>query len=80
MNLKPPSFDGEREQEDDVEAWLLGIKNSFQLQNYSLIHNAQKFIVSNAYGNDFIAYISMRYFQCNLNDLKQTSYEEVMAF
>jgi hypothetical protein len=27
--LKPPSFDGEREREDDVEAWLLGIKKYF---------------------------------------------------
>jgi hypothetical protein len=24
--LKPPSFDGEREKEDDVEAWLLGME------------------------------------------------------
>jgi seryl-tRNA synthetase len=27
--LKPPSFDGEREREDDAEAWLLGIKKYF---------------------------------------------------
>jgi hypothetical protein len=27
--LKPPSFDGEREREDDVEAWLLGIRKYF---------------------------------------------------
>jgi hypothetical protein len=33
--LKPPSFDGEREREDDVEAWLLGIMRYFQLHNYS---------------------------------------------
>jgi hypothetical protein len=33
--LKPPSFDGEREREDDVEAWLLGIRKYFQLHNYS---------------------------------------------
>jgi hypothetical protein len=33
--LKPPSFDGEREREDDVEAWFLGIKKYFQLHNYS---------------------------------------------
>jgi hypothetical protein len=34
-NLKPPSFRGEREREDDVEAWFLGIKRYFQLHNYS---------------------------------------------
>jgi hypothetical protein len=33
--LKPPSFEGEREREDDVEAWLLGLKRYFQLHNYS---------------------------------------------
>jgi hypothetical protein len=33
--LKPPSFDGEREREDDVEAWLLGLQRYFQLHNYS---------------------------------------------
>jgi hypothetical protein len=27
--LKPPSFDGEREREDDVEAWLLGLRRYF---------------------------------------------------
>ena len=34
--LKPPSFDGEREREYDVEAWLLGPHRYFQLHNYSL--------------------------------------------
>jgi hypothetical protein len=33
--LKTPSFDGEREREDDIEAWFLGIKRYFQLHNYS---------------------------------------------
>jgi hypothetical protein len=33
--LKLPSFNGEREMEDDVEARLLGIKNYFQSHNYS---------------------------------------------
>jgi hypothetical protein len=33
--LKPPSFDGEREREDDVEAWLLELRRYFQLHNYS---------------------------------------------
>jgi hypothetical protein len=27
--LKPPYFGGEREREDDVEAWLLGLKRYF---------------------------------------------------
>jgi hypothetical protein len=34
-NLKRPSFEGEREREDDVEAWLLGLKRYFHLHNYS---------------------------------------------
>jgi hypothetical protein len=33
--IKPPSFDGEREREDDVEAWLLGLISYFQLHKYS---------------------------------------------
>jgi hypothetical protein len=33
--LKPPSFDGEREREDYVEAWLLGLWRYFQFHNYS---------------------------------------------
>jgi hypothetical protein len=27
--LKPPSFDGEREREDDAEAWFLGLRRYF---------------------------------------------------
>ena len=34
-NIKPPSFDGEREREDDVKAWFLGLRRYFQLHNYS---------------------------------------------
>jgi hypothetical protein len=35
-NIKPPSFDGEREREDNVEACrLLGLRRYFQLHNYS---------------------------------------------
>jgi hypothetical protein len=34
-NIRPPSFDGEREMEDDVEAWFLGLMKYFQLHNYS---------------------------------------------
>jgi hypothetical protein len=33
--IKPPSFDGEREREDDAKSWLLGLKRYFQLHNYS---------------------------------------------
>jgi hypothetical protein len=33
--LKPPSFGGEREREDNVEAWLLGLRRYFQFHNYS---------------------------------------------
>jgi len=31
--INPPSFDGEREREDDFEAWFLGIGKYFQLHN-----------------------------------------------
>jgi len=33
--LKAPSFDGERERKDDVEARFLGLRRYFQLHNYS---------------------------------------------
>jgi hypothetical protein len=33
--IKTPSFDVEREREDDVEAWFLGLKRYFQFHNYS---------------------------------------------
>jgi hypothetical protein len=33
--LKPPSFDSEREREDDVEVWFLGLQRYLQLHNYS---------------------------------------------
>jgi hypothetical protein len=33
--LKPPSFDGEREREDDVEVGFVGLRIYFQLHNYS---------------------------------------------
>jgi hypothetical protein len=39
--LKPPSFDGEGEREDDVEAWLLGIMKYFHLHDYSSILEAK---------------------------------------
>jgi hypothetical protein len=34
--FKPPSFDGEREKEYDVEGWLLGLRRYFQLHICSL--------------------------------------------
>jgi hypothetical protein len=34
--IKPPSFDGEREREHDVESWFLGHVRYFQLHKYSL--------------------------------------------
>jgi hypothetical protein len=33
--IKPPTFDGEHQKEEDVETWLLGMRKYFQLQNYS---------------------------------------------
>jgi hypothetical protein len=33
--IRPPYFDDEREGEDDVEAWFLGLRRYFQLDNYS---------------------------------------------
>jgi hypothetical protein len=32
--IKPPTFDGDRKKEEDVETWLLGMRKYFQLQNY----------------------------------------------
>ena len=34
-NIKPTSFDGESKTGEEVEAWLLDIKNYFQIYNYS---------------------------------------------
>jgi hypothetical protein len=34
-NIKPPTFDGEHNKEEDVETWFLGMRKYFQLQNYS---------------------------------------------
>jgi hypothetical protein len=33
--IKPPMFDGEHQNEEDVETWLLGMRKYFQLHNYS---------------------------------------------
>jgi hypothetical protein len=33
--IKPHTFDGENKKDEDVEAWLLGMRKYFQLQNYS---------------------------------------------
>jgi hypothetical protein len=32
----PPSFNGEREREDDAKAWFLWLRRYFHLHNYSL--------------------------------------------
>jgi hypothetical protein len=34
-NIKPPAFDGEHKNDEDVETWLLGMRKYFQLHNYS---------------------------------------------
>jgi len=33
--IKPPTFDGEVKQGEDVEAWLLGLRKFFQLHQYT---------------------------------------------
>jgi hypothetical protein len=33
--IKPPTFDGEHKNDEDVETWLLGMRKYFQLHNYS---------------------------------------------
>jgi len=33
--VKPPTFDGEENKDEDVETWLLGMQKYFQLNNYS---------------------------------------------
>jgi hypothetical protein len=33
--MKPPTFDGEKNKDEDVETWMLGMRKYFQLHNYS---------------------------------------------
>ena len=33
--IKPPTFDGEVKQGEDVEAWLIGLRKFFQLHQYT---------------------------------------------
>ena len=33
--IKPPTFDDENKKDEDAETWLLGMRNYFQLHNYS---------------------------------------------
>jgi hypothetical protein len=33
-NIKPPTFDSEHKKDEDVETWLLGMRNYLQLHNY----------------------------------------------
>jgi hypothetical protein len=35
-NIKPPMFEGEHKKDEDADTWLLGMRNYFQLHNYSL--------------------------------------------
>jgi hypothetical protein len=32
---KPPTFDGEHKKDEYAETWILGMRNYFQLHNYS---------------------------------------------
>jgi hypothetical protein len=33
--IKPPTFDGEHQKEEDTETWFLGMRKYLQLHNYS---------------------------------------------
>jgi hypothetical protein len=33
--IEPPTFDGEHKRDEDAETWLMGMRNYFQLNNYS---------------------------------------------
>ena len=33
--IKPPTFDGEHMKDEDADTWLLGMRNYFQLNNYT---------------------------------------------
>jgi hypothetical protein len=33
--IKPPTFDGEQNKDEDAETWMLGMRNYFRLKNYS---------------------------------------------
>jgi hypothetical protein len=43
-NIKPPTFDGENKMGEDAKVWLLGIRNYFQLHNYSFNLEAKIYI------------------------------------
>jgi hypothetical protein len=51
--IKPPSFDGEREREDDVEAWFLGLRRYFQMHKYSSNQEA-KIATYHLHGKDVV--------------------------
>jgi hypothetical protein len=42
--IKPPTFDGKKKKDEDMETWMLGIRNYFQLHNYSTQENERIFI------------------------------------
>jgi len=59
MKLKPPSFDGEIEREDDVESRLLGIRKYFQLHNYSS-NLEYRVATHHLHGKDVIAWNQLK--------------------
>jgi hypothetical protein len=42
--INPPTFDSEHKQYEDAETWLLGMRNYFQLHNYSSYAEGRIFI------------------------------------
>jgi hypothetical protein len=42
--IKPPTFDGEHKKDEDLETWLVGMRNYFQLHNYSEQEEGRIFI------------------------------------
>jgi hypothetical protein len=35
IKIKPPTFNGERKKDEDVDTWLFGMRKYFQLHKYS---------------------------------------------
>jgi hypothetical protein len=60
--INPPSFDGEREREDDVEVWLLGIGKYFQLHNY-LSNLEAKIATSHLHGKTVMWWDQLKQFE-----------------
>jgi hypothetical protein len=34
-NIKPPTFDGDHQKDEEAKTWLIGMRKYFQLHNYS---------------------------------------------